>query len=714
MEPLKRLNGTITELPRGGYLVQTKAGYIQFGSPPETIKDTMMLPESVPQIYVLPRKLFNPDKGISLAELEFPIYFNFFVKKRKTHIIGTKEQGNRLIRVLREAVFGPAKVDISQDIYPESKDAIVHDLKKEMSYYKTFVFRDLLSFHFLRANSVKYNGTVISVDSQGDFNVIEDGKEIAHIPGTINYKARFNIGERLAEPYVTPLAGITCLGPSHGFDPTENTSGYIIWLNHRGIMVDPPVNSTEWLTNSNVNPKLIDSIILTHCHADHDAGTFQKIMEEERVTIYTTKTIMSSFLRKYSALSDEPTASLSRLFNFHPICLGKPFYIHGAEFNALYSLHSIPTIGFTMNFQGNTFVYSSDHQGEKKVHDLLLSKGVINQARYDQLQNFPWDSDVIYHESGIPPLHSSIDWLNSLPEKIKRKTVVYHIARKDFPNKTNLTLARFGIEHTLTFRVKPPRFEKTYEILGLLRHLDFFQGFSLEKIQEFLLAIREEKFKKGSTIIRRGTRGDRFYIIYSGNVDVYVDGLEQKKIYGAFEYFGELGLITNNPTAADVVAETDVVAYTIAKDQFLSFIAGTELEESLKNLVKMRDKETWNILSTSPHFNCLTSFQKTWLESVLQPLEIVANQTLVKKGQSYKGMYIIRNGEVEVKSGNKIITKLGRGDFIGSLREIDENLPSPYTFKNRGRVSLYFAGYRNMRSFAEKNPGLIMKLMYDF
>ena len=48
--------------------------------------------------------------------------------------------------------------------------------------------------------------------------------------------------------------------------------GFIIWLNHFGIMVDPPVNSTEWLLDSNVNPKFIDSIILTHCHADHDAG----------------------------------------------------------------------------------------------------------------------------------------------------------------------------------------------------------------------------------------------------------------------------------------------------------------------------------------------------------------------------------------------------------------------------------------------------------
>lgn len=32
-----------TALPRGGYLVDTSEGYIQIGSPPETIKDTMGL-----------------------------------------------------------------------------------------------------------------------------------------------------------------------------------------------------------------------------------------------------------------------------------------------------------------------------------------------------------------------------------------------------------------------------------------------------------------------------------------------------------------------------------------------------------------------------------------------------------------------------------------------------------------------------------------------
>jgi hypothetical protein len=27
---------------------------------------------------------------------------------------------------------------------------------------------------------------------------------------------------------------------SHGFDPKGSTSGYIFWVNGRGIMVDPP------------------------------------------------------------------------------------------------------------------------------------------------------------------------------------------------------------------------------------------------------------------------------------------------------------------------------------------------------------------------------------------------------------------------------------------------------------------------------------------
>ncbi len=77
-------------------------------------------------------------------------------------------------------------------------------------------------------------------------------------------------------------------------------------------------------------------------------------------------------------------------------------------------------------------------------------------------------------------------------------------------------------------------------------------------------------------------------------------------------------------------------------------------------------------------------------------------------------MYIIRQGEVEVLSGNKVVSVLKRGDFIGSLREIDADLPSPYTFKNRGKVHLYGTDASQIAGFADRNPGLIMKIQYDF
>ena len=712
MLALKELKEVATELPRGGYLVQTSAGYVQLGAPPETIKDTMLLPESVPQVFILPRRLFSAAKGISLAELEFPIYYNFFIKKRKTHIVCTRAQGRRLIQMLREPIFGPENADTRQDVHPASPGVLAPSVKSEMEFYKNFGFGDLLSFGFFRDGRCRYKTIEIVMHADG-YDVVDQGKKIAALPATIQYTARFDIGERLPEPYIPPLFGVTCLGPSHGFDPTENTSGYIVWLNHRGIMIDPPVNSTEWLEDSNVNPKLIDSIILTHCHADHDAGTFQKIMEEGRITIYTTRTVMDSFLRKYSALAEESIPYLRQLFRFEPVYLEHPYFIHGGEFRFVYRLHSIPTIGFTLRFQDQTFVYSSDHQAEPRVHKQLLDEGRVTRQRYEQLSHFPWDADVIYHESGIPPLHTAIAWLNSLPEEHKSKAVVYHIAKKDFPTETSLTLATFGIENTLYFKTTSPRFERTYEILGILKHLDFFQGFPLEKVQHFFLSIEEERFKKGETILREGERGRKFYVIYSGNVAVILAGIEQKKIYSTYEYFGERSLVTGEPVAADVVAETDVVAYSMTESKFLSFISGTSFEDTLKKLVN-RDAESWNIISQSRFFRTLTSYQKTWLESCLTREPNGKSRMLVKEGAAFDRMYIIREGTVEVSRRNRKVATLGRGDFIGDLHGINQDTPSRYTFTAAGGVSLYSIPKTPLQEFAGLNPGLIMKLTYDF
>lgn len=79
----------VLRLPRGGIVVTTAKGIsIQFGIPPETIKDCFRQNVPVPQIFCLPKELFDRVHGVNVAEAEFPAYFNFFVLQKRVTFLG--------------------------------------------------------------------------------------------------------------------------------------------------------------------------------------------------------------------------------------------------------------------------------------------------------------------------------------------------------------------------------------------------------------------------------------------------------------------------------------------------------------------------------------------------------------------------------------------------------------------------------------------------
>ena len=38
----------------------------------------------------------------------------------------------------------------------------------------------------------------------------------------------------------------------------------------------------------------------------------------------------------------------------------------------------------------------------------MVEKGVISNARYEQLVSNKWNNDIILHEAGVPPIHTPI------------------------------------------------------------------------------------------------------------------------------------------------------------------------------------------------------------------------------------------------------------------------------------------------------------------
>jgi hypothetical protein len=168
-----------------------------------------------------------------------------------------------------------------------------------------------------------------------------------------------------------PSFGVTVLGNSHGFDKNGSVSGYVLWINGRGVMIDPPPYSSATLEREGIRPQMIMAIIITHCHADHDAGTFQKVMTGSRVAIITTPTIYKSFIRKYAALSGLSPTLLRHSHRHRPAIIGQPLKFQGATFMFTYTLHTIPCISFRVAWRGRSMVFTGDHLNSPPVIDSL-------------------------------------------------------------------------------------------------------------------------------------------------------------------------------------------------------------------------------------------------------------------------------------------------------------------------------------------------------
>ena len=167
----------IIELPRGGVCIETSAvGHVQFGIPPETIKDSMNLGlPNPPSVYIVPVDRFcrdmGPALGINLAEFEFPAYYNFFVKqKRCTLIVDSIDAEHNIRKVFNETLLGPAEFRnkhpiayAEEDFAPDFPKEAIPDFYRELKHFRIMpngnelVTETLLKFcHFETAPDISF------------------------------------------------------------------------------------------------------------------------------------------------------------------------------------------------------------------------------------------------------------------------------------------------------------------------------------------------------------------------------------------------------------------------------------------------------------------------------------------------------------------------------------------------------------------------------
>lgn len=111
------------------------------------------------------------------------------------------------------------------------------------------------------------------------------------------------------------------------------------------------------------------------------------------------------------------------------------------------------------------------------------------------------------------------------------------------------------------------------ERLQRLAQVPFLSLLPEATLEQLAQAVVEEPMRAGEEVVRQGEPGDRFYVIDSGSVDVYVDGQLTTRLAPG-EYFGEIALLRDTPRTATVRTREDGLLLTLSRDSFVPAVAG--------------------------------------------------------------------------------------------------------------------------------------------
>ena len=101
-----------------------------------------------------------------------------------------------------------------------------------------------------------------------------------------------------------------------------------------------------------------------------------------------------------------------------------------------------------------------------------------------------------------------------------------------------------------------------------LTRVELLAGLPGEQLQRLASRLSREEVPAGSTVVREGDPGDRFYVVLSGLLNVSQESVGERRILRPGDTFGEVALAMGIPRTASVRAVVPSVVASCDRETF--------------------------------------------------------------------------------------------------------------------------------------------------
>jgi CRP-like cAMP-binding protein len=211
------------------------------------------------------------------------------------------------------------------------------------------------------------------------------------------------------------------------------------------------------------------------------------------------------------------------------------------------------------------------------------------------------------------------------------------------------------------------------EALSTLGSAELFGALEEAQRNRLVQSVELVDLAAGENLFQQGDLADSMYVVAIGEVIAVATEAEANERVElarlkSGQFFGEIGLLSNQPRQAGIVAAEETSLLKFPRDAIMALVEeDPRFLRSLMRFLRMRLVET--LMLTSPLFLPFGPEDRATLQRLFRFLEVDVGTQVVVEGERSDGLYVLVTGEAAAVCGpdETLLGLLGPGDVFGEM-----------------------------------------------